>query len=106
MRAADVFRPKGYALWRLGSEDPSIWSLLGRPYNAEIPAELKTIVPGSDIDIEGQGEILNIAAEPANGARTFETDDTQRLITSETFTKIPIDLRHPPLRLGSATRWR
>ena len=89
MRAADVFRPEGYALWRLGSEDPSIWSLLGRPYNAEIPAELKTIVPGSDIDIEGQGEILSIAAEPANGARTFETDDTQHLITSETFTKIP-----------------
>jgi cellulose synthase/poly-beta-1,6-N-acetylglucosamine synthase-like glycosyltransferase/peptidoglycan/xylan/chitin deacetylase (PgdA/CDA1 family) len=89
MRAADVFRPRGYALWRLGSEDPSIWSLLGRPYNAEIPAGLGTIVPGNDIDIEGQGEILNIAAEPANGARTFETDNTHRVITSETFTKIP-----------------
>ena len=89
MRAADVFRPKGYALWRLGSEDPSIWSLFGRPYDAGIPADLKTIVPGSDIDIEGQGEILNIAAEPASGARTFETDRTHRLITSETFTKIP-----------------
>ena len=37
MRAADVFRPKGYALWRLGSEDPSIWSLFGRPYNAGHP---------------------------------------------------------------------
>ena len=89
MRAADVFRPRGYALWRLGSEDPSIWSLLGRPYNAEIPAGLVTIVPGSDIDIEGQGEILNIAAEPENGARTFETDNTHRVITSETFTTIP-----------------
>ena len=89
LRAADVFRPRGYALWRLGSEDPSIWSLLGRPYNAEIPADLGTIVPGSDIDIEGQGEILNIAAEPANGARTFETDATHRVIVSETFTKIP-----------------
>ena len=89
MRAADVFRPKGYALWRLGSEDPSIWSLFGRPYDAGIPAELKTIVPGSDIDIEGEGEILNIAAEPTSGERTFETDAAQRLITSETFTKIP-----------------
>ena len=29
-----------------------------------IPAPLKTIVPGSDVDIEGEGEILNIAAEP------------------------------------------
>jgi len=89
MHAADVFRPRGYALWRLGSEDPSIWSLLGRPYDSEIPAGLSTIVPGNDIDIEGQGEILNIAAEPTNGERTFETDSSGRLITSETFTKVP-----------------
>ena len=78
MRAADVFRPKGYALWRLGSEDPSIWSLFGRPYDEPI-----------DVDIEGDGEILNIAAEPTNGARTIQTDRTGRLITAETFTKIP-----------------
>ncbi|WP_210186515.1 polysaccharide deacetylase family protein [Hyphomicrobium sp. NDB2Meth4] len=89
MRAADVFRPKGYALWRLGSEDPSIWSLFGRPYDEPIPAALTTIVPGSDVDIEGDGEILNIAAEPTNGARTIQTDRTGRLITAETFTKIP-----------------
>lgn len=89
IRAADVFRPKGYALWRLGSEDPSIWSLFGRQYDAPIPDTLNTIVPGSDIDIEGDGEILNIAAEPSSGARTFETDKAQRIITSETFTKIP-----------------
>jgi cellulose synthase/poly-beta-1,6-N-acetylglucosamine synthase-like glycosyltransferase/peptidoglycan/xylan/chitin deacetylase (PgdA/CDA1 family) len=89
IHAADVFRPKGYALWRLGSEDPSIWSVFGRPYNAPIPTALKTIVPGSDVDIEGEGEILDIAAEPADGARTFETDAASRLITSETFTKLP-----------------
>ena len=89
LRAADVFRPIGYALWRLGSEDPSIWSLLGRPYDAAMSDELKTIVPGSDIDIEGEGEILRIAAEPADGARTFETDKTHHIITSESFTKIP-----------------
>ena len=46
-------------------------------------------MPGSDVDIEGEGEILDIAAEPTSGARTFETDNTNRLITSETFTKIP-----------------
>jgi peptidoglycan/xylan/chitin deacetylase (PgdA/CDA1 family) len=89
MRAADVFRPKGYALWRLGSEDASIWSLFGRPYDGPIPEALNTIVPGTDVDIEGDGEILNIAAEPTDGARTFETDKAHRLITSETFTKIP-----------------
>ncbi len=89
IRAADVFHPAGYALWRLGSEDPSIWSLFGHPYGAATPDALKTLVPGSDIDIEGAGEILNIAAEPASGARTFETDTKHQIITSETFTKIP-----------------
>ncbi len=39
IRAADTFRPAGYALWRLGSEDPSIWSLFGTPYDAPIPEE-------------------------------------------------------------------
>jgi cellulose synthase/poly-beta-1,6-N-acetylglucosamine synthase-like glycosyltransferase/peptidoglycan/xylan/chitin deacetylase (PgdA/CDA1 family) len=63
--------------------------LFGRPYNAAIPEALKTIVPGSDVDIEGEGEIINIAAEPTSGARTFETDKADHLITSESFTKIP-----------------
>jgi cellulose synthase/poly-beta-1,6-N-acetylglucosamine synthase-like glycosyltransferase/peptidoglycan/xylan/chitin deacetylase (PgdA/CDA1 family)/spore germination protein YaaH len=89
IRAADVFRPVGYALWRLGSEDPSIWSVLGRPYDAAPPQDLDVIVPGSDIDFEGEGEILKIAAEPASGSRTFEMDETHPIITSETFTKIP-----------------
>ena len=89
MRAADVFRPKGYALWRLGSEDPSIWSLFGRPYDAPIPEALATIESGSDVDIEGDGEIISIAAEPTNGARTLEMDKARRLVMSETFTKIP-----------------
>ena len=89
IRAADVFRPAGYALWRLGSEDPSIWSVLGRPYDAAAPEDLKVIVPGSDIDFEGEGEILKIAAEPADGSRAFEMDPNHSTITSETFTKIP-----------------
>ena len=29
MRAASGFRPAGFAIWRLGSEDPSVWSVLG-----------------------------------------------------------------------------
>ncbi len=89
IRAADVFHPAGYALWRLGSEDPSIWSVFGRNYNAAAPAELEHIAPGNDIDFQGEGEILKIAAEPADGARTFTLDTKHTIIVSETFTKIP-----------------
>ena len=88
IHAADGYRPYGYALWRLGSEDPSIWSVLGRPYNAPAPAQLQTIGQGEDIDIEGQGEVLQIAAAPTPGARTVEVDKDGS-IDDESYTALP-----------------
>ena len=37
IHAADAYRPAGYALWRLGSEDASVWSVLQRSYGAPPP---------------------------------------------------------------------
>ncbi len=37
IHAADIYRPAGYALWRMGAEDPSVWSVFGRPYGAAAP---------------------------------------------------------------------
>jgi spore germination protein YaaH len=34
LQAADSYRPAGYALWRLGGEDPAIWSVLPHAYHA------------------------------------------------------------------------
>jgi spore germination protein YaaH len=34
LKAADSYRPAGYALWRLGAEDPAIWSILSHSYGA------------------------------------------------------------------------
>jgi hypothetical protein len=31
IEAGDAYGVAGYALWRVGSEDPSVWSVLGRP---------------------------------------------------------------------------
>ncbi len=31
IHASDIYRPAGYAVWRLGAEDPSIWSVLWPP---------------------------------------------------------------------------
>ncbi|MFY9643470.1 MAG: glycosyltransferase [Rhodomicrobium sp.] len=89
LRAADRYRPAGYALWRLGAEDPSIWSILPRTYNAPPPASLATITPTNDVNFIGQGEILQIAAEPSAGARTFKVDDANATVTGETYTKMP-----------------
>lgn len=86
---ADDYKPFGYALWRLGAEDPSALSLFGRPYDAPVPQALESIGKGEDIDIEGQGEILQIVSEPSPGARTLKLDAHDGSIDDEHYTKLP-----------------
>ncbi len=58
------------ALWRLGSEDPGLWSIFGRDHRVLPPvAAIDAIPAGTDVDIEGAGEILKIGATPVVGAR-------------------------------------
>lgn len=89
IHAADEYKPYGYALWRLGSEDPSVWSVFGRPYGASAPDPLRTIGAGEDIDIEGQGEVLEIASQPSAGARSIEVDKDDGSIDDESYTALP-----------------
>ena len=51
MRAASGFRPAGFAVWRLGSEDPSIWSIMGSIDPS--PESLRKIEYGYLVDFEG-----------------------------------------------------
>ncbi len=89
IHAADVFQPAGYALWRLGSEDSSIWSVFDRPYGAPAPAALKEIPTNQDVDFEGEGEILRVEHDPIAGSRNFETDPQTGDIDDESYTKLP-----------------
>ncbi len=58
------------ALWRMGAEDPALWSVFGRgaahPLN---PATLQRLPQGTNVDIEGSGEILRISSLPTEGER-------------------------------------
>ena len=89
IHAADVYEPAGYALWKIGSEDPSIWSVLGRRYNAGSPAGLRAIPTTQDVDFEGQGEILRVEAQPTPGTRTVDVDKDTGDIDDETYTRLP-----------------
>ncbi len=89
IHAADVYRPAGYALWRLGSEDSSIWSVLGRRYGAGAPQALEKIPTNQDVDFEGEGEILRVEDNPAPGSRSFEIDPQTGDIDDETYTVLP-----------------
>jgi cellulose synthase/poly-beta-1,6-N-acetylglucosamine synthase-like glycosyltransferase/peptidoglycan/xylan/chitin deacetylase (PgdA/CDA1 family)/spore germination protein YaaH len=58
------------ALWRLGSEDPGLWSIWGRDHRKlPVPDAIDAMPAGTNVDIEGSGEILKIGAEPVTGIR-------------------------------------
>ena len=60
----------GTALWRLGSEDPGLWTIFGRDHRTLPPVSAIDQIPaGTDADIEGAGEILKITATPVSGIR-------------------------------------
>lgn len=87
MRAAREYHPAGFALWRLGSEDPSLWKIFGVDANASAN-ELRQIRYGYDIDFEGTGEILQVTSEPQDGAREFTTNENG-FIVNQTYARIP-----------------
>ncbi|MGN6278950.1 MAG: glycosyltransferase [Sphingomonas sp.] len=61
----------GMALWRMGSEDPGVWSMFGRDHRTLPPPSVIDQIPaGTNVDIEGAGEILKITASPVTGLRT------------------------------------
>jgi peptidoglycan-N-acetylglucosamine deacetylase len=89
MRAARRLGIKTFALWRLGSEDRSLWKVWDLPGEAAAPDKLKDVPPGYDVDMEGQGEILRIEARPANGEREIEIDSDTGLISDQNFKFLP-----------------
>src|SRR6266436_6505973 len=101
MRAARTLGIKTFALWRLGSEDRSLWKVWDLPNEPSAPDKLKDVPPGQDVDMEGQGEILRIEARPADGKRDI-TLDSSGLITDQVFKSLPEPYR--VARYGAAAK--
>ncbi len=88
-QVTDVWRPYGYALWRIGSEDPGVWSVLGTAYDEATVDGLKQLSPGENVDFDGKGEVLKVVATPAPGQRDITVDPKTDLVANETYTAIP-----------------
>jgi peptidoglycan-N-acetylglucosamine deacetylase len=95
MRAAQTLGIETFALWRLGGEDRSIWRVWDMPGDAGGADKLRSVPPGQDVDMEGQGEILRIEERPTPGTRDLTIDPTTNLITDENFQSLP-----EPYRVG------
>ena len=93
VRAAQQLGINTFALWRLGSEDRSLWNVWDQPGDANAPDKLKEVPPGQDVDMEEAGEILQIEERPSPGQRTITLDPTTGIISAEDFTKLPTPYR-------------
>ena len=96
-QVAKPYYPRGIALWYLGSEDPGIWEFLDpeRLFADHGPAirtgALNTVSYGrqSAVDFQGEGEMLALVAQPADGHRTVTCDPHTGLLTGETYSDYP-----------------
>ena len=81
--AGQQYGPRGFALWRLGSEDPSIWPVVARraQLDGTTADTLRVVHYGYDLDYEGRGEVLKVTATPSDGAR--EVSGECRLIARQ-----------------------
>jgi len=89
MRAAQTVGIQTFALWRLGSEDRSLWKVWDVPGEPDSIDKLKDVPPGDDVDMEGNGEIFRIEAEPSHGTRTLTVEASTGLVTDEDFDPLP-----------------
>ncbi len=84
LRAARQMGIQTFALWRLGTEDPSLWSVWERPSDKDAQRLLlNNIPPGDDVDTDGEGDILQITGKPHDGSRTVNMDSDDWTVTDE-----------------------
>ncbi|MCM3652951.1 glycosyltransferase [Metabacillus litoralis] len=76
---------QGIALWRLGSEDPSVWDIL-KGHKTE---ELLTVKNGGNIYSTGNGDVYRAKESWKEGERSLQFNDSG-FITSETYVSNPI----------------
>lgn len=89
IKVADAWKPRGYGLWRMGMEDPGVWSVLGKPYGQASAAALTRIPAGTSVDFDGGGEVLRVAALPTPGKRSLAFDPDTGLIADEAYEALP-----------------
>ena len=87
--ASDDAGVRGTVLWRLGSEDPSLWSFWGEHRAAAVdPSRLQDVPPGYDLVLEGDGDVWRILSTPAPGRREIKRA-ANGLVVAERYSRLP-----------------
>lgn len=82
---------RGAALWLLGSEDPTVWSVLDRNslMKESNGSALENISFPYSVEFTGEGEILSVVAEPSTGSRKLTFDAKSGLCTDVQYQQFP-----------------
>jgi cellulose synthase/poly-beta-1,6-N-acetylglucosamine synthase-like glycosyltransferase/peptidoglycan/xylan/chitin deacetylase (PgdA/CDA1 family)/spore germination protein YaaH len=89
VRAERALGGAGYAVWRLGAEDPALWKAVATDKASDAAAVLSEIPAGYETEFIGDGEILQIVASPRGGSRVVTADTTRGVITGERIVAYP-----------------
>lgn len=89
MRAAQDLGINTFALWRLGSEDASLWRIWDAPHRANPIKDLASVAPGFGVDIEGDGDIMRVSRGLQAGHRDLTVDEGN-FIDSEVMSQYPL----------------
>ena len=89
MRAARELGIHTFALWRLGSEDPTLWNIWNKPMDPDAAQLLSTIYPGANVNTDGYGDILKVSGRPQDGKRTIQIDSDSNLAVSQVIHSFP-----------------
>jgi cellulose synthase/poly-beta-1,6-N-acetylglucosamine synthase-like glycosyltransferase/peptidoglycan/xylan/chitin deacetylase (PgdA/CDA1 family)/spore germination protein YaaH len=74
LRAARGLGLQTFALWRLGEEDSSLWNIWDRPSSPDALQALGSVLPGHDVDDEGDGDVIRVSGLPQPGKRSVSVD--------------------------------
>ena len=112
IKVVDAWRPRGYGLWRLGAEDPGVWTLFGqrlRPRGHRRPGPCSP--GGTEPDFDGTGEVLKVTATPKAGKRSLDhglrhRPDLRRILRRDAHRLCDRTLRRASRQSGADLRRR
>jgi cellulose synthase/poly-beta-1,6-N-acetylglucosamine synthase-like glycosyltransferase/peptidoglycan/xylan/chitin deacetylase (PgdA/CDA1 family)/spore germination protein YaaH len=96
IRMADDWATGGVALWRLGSEDPRLWSFFQKNLTLDSlkrtgidMRRLQTVGLNNRIDYAGDGEVLDLVTTPDTGHINVSMDTVNYVVTNQQYIKLP-----------------
>jgi len=97
IRMADDWATGGVALWRMGFEDPRLWTFFQKNLSLDSLKKtgidvrhLTTVGLNNKIDYAGEGgEVLDLITTPTTGKIDVRLDTTNYTITSQKYIKLP-----------------